>query len=376
MNITCPQCRHEYTLPDQDVQGKKTYFYCDQCGHRVVIDRRTRAMSLKGSIGELWEAIPFSSSARLLFVAVSFIIITAVCIAIVAWIFRQNMEFFVSHKAVTAGLGMLVLSLLYIVFLVASYYMASFTIKRIQYPGEHSLSVVTPYFKRDFPKLLLLAAFPIILYVVMLPVAFLKTYGLIYAGVILPVLLPFIVIFGVFSASPQLTCAFIAYEHRSARDTVRNFFSFLLRENFTILLYLFFSRVISMLVMLVVGFLALGSISIFLGSTAILTDSSVYSLIPQYFSSVIAQLADPGTVVTGGFSPQVKLGLSILLAMAVMLFIIVFAIQMIIYQVLSTLSVYLMELNPKNSVTSSAMIIAGALAVLLLAASVFLHVPL
>ncbi len=373
MNVKCPQCSHQYNLPDQDVQGKKTYFYCDNCGHRVIIDRRTRAISLKGTVGELWEAIPFSCSARLLLISVLFLIVSLLLGTISLFIFRENMNYLVAHPMVAGGLIAVVLAILYLLFLIASFYMAAFTSNRIRFHEDRSLSSITPHFRDSFPVLLLLAFFPIILYVLLLPVSFLKTYGLIYAGILFPILLPFLVIFIVFSASPQLTCAFLAYETRTLRDTINNYFSFIIRENFTIFLYICFSRIISMLTVLVVLLITIGVTSFFLGSVAALADTSIYSVIPQFFVSILAQVTDPQAAATG-FPPQVKLGLSILLAMGVIVSIVIIAIYLITYQVLCTLSFHIMETNPKKSLNANAMIIVGMLAVFLIAGSLLLMI--
>jgi len=373
MNVKCPQCAHQYSLPDQDVQGKKTYFYCDNCGHRVIIDRRTRSISLKGSVGELWEAIPFSCSARLLFISVLFLVVSLLLGIISLFIFRENMNYLVSHPMIAGGLTALILAILYLLFLTASFYMAAFTRNRISFHEDRSLSSITPQFRNSFPVLLLLAFFPIILYVLLLPVSFLKTYGLIYAGILFPILLPFLVIFIVFSAFPQLTCAFLAYEPRTLRDTITNYFSFIVRENFTIFLYLCFSRIISFLTLLVVLLITIGITSFFLGSVAALADTTIYSVIPEFFASILAQVTDPQAAATG-FPPQVKLGLSILLAMGVIVFIVIISIYLIIYQVLCTLSFHIMETSPKNSLNANAMIIAGMLAVFLIAGSLLLMI--
>ncbi|MFW5771001.1 MAG: hypothetical protein ACOCX9_06160 [Spirochaetota bacterium] len=373
MNVKCPKCSHQYSLPDQDVQGKKTYFYCDNCGHRVIIDRRTRSISLRGSAGELWEAIPFSCSARLLFISVLFLVVSLLLGIISLFIFREHMNYLVSHPMVAGGFTTVVLALLYLLFLTASFYMAAFTGNRIRFHEDPSLSSITPQFRNSFPVLLLLAFFPIILYVLLLPVSFLKTYGLIYAGILFPVLLPFLVIFIVFSASPQLTCAFLSYETRTLRDTINNYFSFIFRENFTIFLYIFFSRIISVLTLLVVLLVTIGVISFFLGSVAALADSSIYSVIPRFISSILSQFTDPQAAATG-FPAQVKLGLSILLAMGVIIFILIISTYLIIYQVLCTLSFHIMETSPKKSLNANAMIIAGMLAVFLIAGSLLLKI--
>jgi DNA-directed RNA polymerase subunit RPC12/RpoP len=371
MNVKCPQCTHEYSIPGRDVQGKKTYFYCDHCGHRVIIDRRARSISLKGSVGELWEAIPFSWSARLLFVSVLFIVISFILTIMSLLIFRENMTFLASHPMVAGGLATLLLAIFYLLFLTASFYIAAFTCNSIRFPEDHSLSVITPHFRESFPGLLLLAAFPLIVYALLLPVAFLKTYGLIYAGIVFPILAPFLVIFILFSASPQLTCAFMAYETRSMRNTISNYFSFLLRENFTIFLYIFFSRIISLLTLIVVLILTITLASFFLGAVAILSDASIHSVIPQFFGSLLAQVTDPQAAATG-FPPQVKLGLSILFAMGAVIFIVITSVYVIVYQVACTLSLYIMETNPKKSLNVQAMIIAGMLGVLFIAGWAFL----
>jgi len=40
MEIRCKKCNQKYNLPEDQVENKRVYFFCENCGHKIIIDRK------------------------------------------------------------------------------------------------------------------------------------------------------------------------------------------------------------------------------------------------------------------------------------------------------------------------------------------------
>jgi len=350
MEISCNQCNQKYHLSEEKVDDRRVYFYCENCGHRVVIDRKREGwfsfMPLKEellSVTNLFDAVYLSFSKKNVLFTYMVLILFCIFGGIFALIVRGNIDFFGRHLLLSGFMLYLLALGSTLIFDLHLYLVSKNLVFRIEQGQSPRYSKFMPDLKIDFPSIFtvsigLFLAFTILLF----PLYLMKShFSLVYGGFFSGILIIFGFFFIISAYFRDILIGFITMKPRKFRDMIGSLFKFTAVENLNIPLYSFFNALISGFLGLIVFIIIGSAVAIILwsatafaapGLTGGITDlSHIFNPAPEAADSVWSGIV-----------------LAIIFGSLVMLFIAAWFINLI--QALAVTAVRIMSSNPGRSI--------------------------
>ncbi len=375
MEISCPQCSQKYQLPPEKVDDKRVYFYCENCGHRIVIDRTREGwfsfLPLKNrplTATDLFDGVFLSFSRKNILFTYMVLLFFSLCGGIFALILRGNFDFFGRHLFLTGFLAWILMLVAIWLFDMHLYFISKNITHRIETGEETFYREFTGDFKTDFSFLFTVSAGILIIFTILLfPVYLMKShFSFVYTGFFSGLLLILGALFFFTAFFRDQLIAFIAMKPRTFREATKSLGRFIAVEAVNIPLYSFLNAVISCFLILVV-FAIMGS------AAAVIIWSATVFISPELagqlhnFSGTFSSLS--GEVETMGSG----IILGIFFSTLVFLFITAWIVNLV--QALAVTALRIMSSNPGRSihrgVTFTVMAVTALVIILAAAGLVF-----
>lgn len=373
MNLQCPDCHQKYHISDYRVDDRNVYFFCDRCGHRIIVNQekeswtRFRVFAEKEQLhlGDLPDGLTFSFNLKNIFTSYLFLLLIA-AIGVSFGLVNYVAHHFISdHPVLFAVMALFVALLVNYLWDIMLYIISKNTISLIEHHDNrhffHDKNSSETW--HDLGILFIISvALPLLLVILFIPMMLMGEYGSFYAALTNPVLFSaslVVILLGLFK---NVVIGFISTRSRSLGYTLNEFKRFFLVEHINIPVYMAAIWVISTLTLVVeLVFIVLGFSLIIPGMTLSSAAGMISSLsLPnpdQVFSSLVSASF-------GGIFFMATAGI------VISLFIAYFITQV---QVLYTSSLYIMEQDPGKSVNRGLALIGTALLFVIFLAVVFNH---
>lgn len=368
MEIKCIKCNQEFYLPDSETNNKKFFFYCSNCNHKIVIDRRNNQVTpeiqiegneVKRTISNILSGIKDSFNIKGFLTSFIYILFVSIFLFTGALIFGFNPDLLASNPKIIGFFGALLL-----IGIIYCGYLTQYIISKIYFiklnGSQKKLSEELNFsFGTDALSIFLMTIATTISFVILLfPLIVISKHGLLYGGFIFPVLFFLIVIIQLFFLLGNLLPALLAYEFKPTPMAIKGIFKFLVRENLNIPVYGF---VIKMIVLIVNLFLS-GIVYIAIFFTAGL--SLISSMVPnEKLFTLSGALTAPfaGTLAPAlesitSISNADKVGLVIILFFVVIILLSFIAYIFNLTQCLATHAIQIIQTNPEKSIKRSVML--------------------
>ena len=124
MDISCKKCDKKYQIPDNQIEDKRVYFYCSDCGHKIVINRKKiKWPTYKGltsetlSAKDLFEGIYYSFNIKNVLLSYFILISFTVLITLFSFIIYHNIQFFQKYPIFSGFLSIILFIILTFIYL-------------------------------------------------------------------------------------------------------------------------------------------------------------------------------------------------------------------------------------------------------------------
>lgn len=248
MQISCPQCSHVHEIPDKEATDKKIYFFCAECGHKIVMDNRKHAVTpvqespeikpVKTSdFSDIIDALPGIFNLRRVLYSFGYFCLSAIVLAALAILFFKVSEISVSAKISIIALFALFIhyGFLLILYVISKDYFLKSGILTAQ--SRRAVS----NFSNDALSLFWVSFILIgVTTLLLVPVYLIGGDGLFYGGILFPVFLFLFILIALSIIFCQYFPAYLALgEYRTAQG-IKSFFSFI-RSEFAALPFHYFT---------------------------------------------------------------------------------------------------------------------------------------
>jgi len=373
MNIKCPKCGREHSLPDNSSDNKRIYFFCTQCRHKIVIDGRknfiagtTGTLTFKEeaplpTVTDILDILPrfFKPSSfimSLVFAVSSIIIVLLTCLLLF-----KNIDFFTQHTValiLAAGCSLSVILFSYTLLL---YFISKIQFYTIDHPFDETLDwkFILFDFSEDAAVLFIISVGILIsASAIMVPAILLESWGLLYAGILFPVIFAAFLFLITAAILHRFIPAVVASRSLYPNQTIFQMVRFFIREIINIPFYLIIVDLVSCFIFLILGSLFFGALALTsagiaaaAGSSSLEQIKTIVLSLPVLFTSGSASFMDavPGQITAGIFT--------------ILFFFFIFALcfwglMLNIKQSLITQACWIMQNNPAHSIPKYAIILA------------------
>jgi len=361
MNISCIKCNKQYYIPDHLIDDRHVHFYCDKCNHKIVIIRKNKKRikeswslyrgltDLRPTLKNILDGIFYSFNLKNILLSFVVLLSFSIVLSLFILIVYNNISFFIEHPFISGAILFILFVLLAYIYDIHLYLLSLNTFNRINTGISMKFSMAKYEIANDLKSIFILSIGIIIIFTFLFfPISLMDFRpGFIYEGIFHSVfVLLAIIIISIFYFK-NIICAFIALKSRNVKYTFKNLFQFFVVENINIPIYIFFTNIISTIIAVTLFLLLIGVIvfiSIILSAS--LAPETFFTSTFGNFSGLFANLSN----FMGAGIVLVSISTYI-----VLLFIFSYIINLI--QTLSTVSVYIMESNPGDSVSKNAILI-------------------
>jgi len=384
MDIRCGKCNQKYHLPDDQVDDRRVYFFCENCGHRIVIDRKKeawfsyRVLEPLSHGADIFEGIYLSFNRKNFFITFFLLLFWTGVFAIAALAASHTMTFFSAHIFL-GGFIVFVMAMLFMwTFDIHLYLLSRNLFFRIKNGKNMIFSGARDGIVQDMPSLAFISmGIPAICILVILPVYLMKSeFGAAYAGFFHGFMLICALLILLILYCKNILMAFIALRPRSLGHTVEGFFRFLAVENINIPVYLLIISIVTLFFAGTIFLLMAGALAV----TTLTAGTMLPSLLPH--SGIIPGPLGGGTLPSlPSAGPESADSLWNGIAMAgfwTYLFFLVFISYAVnLVQSLASVAMKIMENNPGRSLGRGALLLGMVITTgffVLLAATFLFHI--
>lgn len=260
MKIKCDRCSQKYYIPEEKLSDKRSFFICEKCGSRIVVDPHDETDFRDNfpdierlEAGSITDYICHALSLKSIITAFIFTYLIALIISLTVYLVSKNFQFFASHhvfSGISAFILIVILKyawdfMLYLISLNAFY--------RFNYDRDIAYVSIPQKIISDSSIILFFSSAGIALLVfLLLPVYLLKGSGPFYASIFFPLLIAASALF----VWPYMTRGFlyalIAGRMRSLKNTFRVIGDFIYTENINIAVYAVIIRVVTFFISLII----------------------------------------------------------------------------------------------------------------------------
>ena len=375
MEVRCNRCSKNHTIPDSSVTNRRIYFFCSQCGHKIIVNGENSFAHHHGSpqisehkplpaFNNILDAVSFSFNPIIILMSFVFSISAFTLLFFFAVVFFKEISFFPEYRTLSITLIVIVLTAVSYGYSILLYLISKFQMRKSE-TNETGVNWEFILFdlKDDYKTILFFSVLlPLVFSLLILPVYFLGEYGFTYAAVVSPFIfvLAIAILFSLLLYN--LIPSIIASESLSTRESIITVFLFVRRELINIPFYLFTSQIIHLFILCIMFFL--------FSSAFILTLAGIsYAMDPVLQTNAFGSLISLKSVITSGL--QFPYGIdSITVECAILLFFIFIILQFLfsfsisLYQSLIAQSCWIMNKNRENSVPKNAILIIMTLFIL------------
>jgi hypothetical protein len=259
MKLKCDRCLQKYFIPEDKISDKRSFFICEKCGNRIVVDPHDEIDFMdtfpdeeKRGAGSIAEYICHAFSLKSTGTAFIFIYLIALITSLTLYLVSKNYQFFASHQ-VFSGISAFILIIilkyawdfmLYLISLNAFY--------RFNYERDITYASIPQKIISDSSIILFFSSAGLTLLVFLLiPVYLLKGSGPFYASIFFP----FLIAASALLVWPYMTRGFlyalIAGRMRSLKNTFRVIGDFIYTENINIPVYAVIIRVVTFFISII-----------------------------------------------------------------------------------------------------------------------------
>lgn len=370
MEISCSKCGKEHKIPDNAVTDKKIFFYCNSCGHKIVVDNRktfldkTPSNKILPQITDLFNAIPVAfNSSSLLLGSIYGMMTLLLSLLTGLVIVKSNM---MTNPGLLIFFGGIVGAIIYFFYIVLLYYLSKIALYKITNPSNEKIDwkYVNFDFKEDVSVLsIIYIVFVIAFAILLLPMIFLKSAGVIYSGILFPVIYAAAVLIVLSIVLMNFIPAVLACGSRFVGESFKDIVDFIKLEFLNLPAYVFVINILSAFVY--------GIVSFFTAIPLALAGAGIFAFAaPEAKASLMAFAGRISSSFAGGgggdIAAHVTIGGLLLLLFSIVVLVFLWALLVSINQTLYTKAVYIMKKNPVKSINRKAYLIGLIILSLLL----------
>lgn len=364
MDIRCGKCNQKYHLPDDQVDDKRVYFFCENCGHRIVVNRKKEAWfsyhvpePLSHGV-DILEGIYLSFNRKNFFITFFLLLFWTCIFAIAALTASRTMTFFSTHIFL-GGFIIFIMAMLFMwTFDVHLYLLSKNLFFRIKNGKNLIFSGARADIVHDMPSLAFISmGIPAIFILVILPVYLMKSeFGAAYAGFFHGFMLVCALFILLILHCKNILMAFIALRPRSLVHTVGGFSRFLIVENINIPVYLGIISIVTLFFAGMIFLLLAGALTV----TTLTAGTMLPSLLPHsgIFPGFLGSGAFP-SLPTAGLESADSLwsGLAMAGFWTYLFFLVFISYTVNLVQSLASVAMKIMESNPGKSLGRGALLL-------------------
>ncbi|MDA3899914.1 MAG: hypothetical protein PF637_05275 [Spirochaetes bacterium] len=354
MNVTCNKCGKMHSLPDKAASNNKIYFFCSKCSHKIIVDTRS------GSTEQLkyYSTVDYTALFNGLFTFFNWpsLLLTALfmtgslILAVIAGIIvSRNSTTFMTNPGLATVLGIFFFMLLFFLRNLNLYFTTKISAYRNAHPHKIGLNwkEINFDFGEDWLTLFICSIVPVLLLAIaVVPVSLFNFYGVLYTGLLFPIIFILSLITIPLLFSNRLWTAIIGTGSFFVRDGLAELLRFAKKEYVEIPFY-------------VIIITAISKFFIFLFTSIFLAVLSVSVILPVVFISpeVKGFLLSAGSSQAAALPDHVGLGLVILFAVVALIVILFVSFCDNFIQALYVRAVQIMRLNPEESFSRPVMLV-------------------
>jgi hypothetical protein len=249
MQISCPQCSHIHEIEDKEADDKKIYFFCAECGHKIVVDNRKHITVpaqespviipvQTSDFSDILDALPGIFNLRRVMHIFGYLCLSAIVLTAIAILFFKVPEINMPIKISVTVLFLLCIhyGLLLVLYLVSKDYYIKSGIVTLK---NNATSLAN--FPNDSLSLFLVSFVLIgVTTILIVPVYLIGKDGLFYGGILFPVFLFLFILIALSIIFCHYFPAFLAIGEYRTVQGIKSFFSFI-RSEFAALLFHYFT---------------------------------------------------------------------------------------------------------------------------------------
>ncbi|MBN1500233.1 MAG: hypothetical protein JW982_08760 [Spirochaetes bacterium] len=382
MEISCTECGKQHNIPDTAIDNKKIFFYCNSCGHKIIVDNRKNFVKQPGSrkelpvIADILSGIPLAFNFNSILLSCVYAILFLMTALLFSIIFGKNLQNLIKNPVPLIISGVIFFGIFYFLFLILLYYISKIAYFRMLNPGYKRLdwNFINFDVKEDSVVLFTIYIFSLVIFSVLtLPVIYLSKGGVIYTGILFPVfyIIAFIVTFSLIFIN--YIPAIIASKSQYISDSFSEIISFFRTEFLNIPVYTIIINILSAIVYAIVNFFITLPLVFTGGILLILLGGDSKTALMGFFSRIAAKYtgaADQFPAV----SSDVTLGAIFIIIFLLVFFVFLWSLMISISQTLYTKAVFIMQKNPEHSINRN--IYLAALIVIVILLGIFSSVVL
>jgi hypothetical protein len=367
MEVRCQKCHKIHSIPDSAADNKRVFFYCNNCGQKIVIDKRqvlpetdTYATSSR-SFKDILNAV------RLIFNSTTFILtliytLSAIIICSgLAGLFIKQPVFFTQYSQLTLMVSIVVAVLLLYGYSMLLYMISKINFYKIEVAGDDTIDwkSIMFDFKEDAIAVFFFSIGVTIFFVVLLiPILFLGSYSLLYAGITLPLTLSLAAIMVICCIMQNFIPAIIASKSLFVLDSIREVFAFVKREILHIPFYLVAIEIITSTIHALISGVVAVALAITGSGFFFFMDTSIKKQIANLSLSLHSIIIEKNAQVLEVITPQISIGIILCTIFSFILLLIIMALYINIKQAFYTQACSIMQNSPGKSINRSSMITA------------------
>lgn len=354
MNITCNKCGKMHSVPDNVAENNKIYFFCSRCSHRIVVDTRTglseqtRFYSVTKFTDIFSGLFTFFNWSSILINSL-FTIASLILFGIGAILFTKNSEFFMTHPSFTVFCFLAIFLIFIFLRNLNLYFMSKISAYRNSHFNQKILNwkEINFDFNEDWLTVLICSVLPVILLlIVLMPVGLMKQYGVLYAGLVFPVVFVLTMIAVPLLLGSRVWTAVIATGSYFVKDGLKELLRFLKREYVEIPFYMIVIALVSKFFIMIFSFIFSSMLFFSVGLPLAFLSTEVRAVFMAKPAEILSEIPD-----------HMSLGLVILFVMIALLSVLFYSFCDNFVQAMYVKAVQIMRMNPEESFSRKTMLL-------------------
>ncbi|MCU0849135.1 MAG: PHD zinc finger domain-containing protein [Spirochaetes bacterium] len=356
MDLKCKKCRQRYHIPEDRLGEKRSFFICEKCGERIIIEGRARGWPQHAGIPthpgarDVLDGIYLSFNLKNIIFSFCTHLCLVFLISIAAAVYYKNSVFFLEHPFMSGAIAVVLFLSMAFAYDLHLYLLSLNTFNRIQ--NNQNLMFSDASFEISAGARIIFILFtipPLAAALLASPMAFFSEgYGAVYASFFFPVLAASALIFMFFWGMKGMIISHMAECPVGVKNYFKGLARFLAVENINVPAY---SLMISALVIFTAG---VSSFLLFAGFL--------------FIAGTIAGTGFPGFLNPSGMLPGELIGLAgrgperlsdgyyLVVFWSIMLVTLIWSWIVNLYQSLSSVSIMIMRAVPGKSMSRTVIV--------------------
>ncbi len=359
MEISCTECGKQHNIPDTAIDNKKIFFYCNSCGHKIIVDNRKNFVKQQSSrkdipvIGDILSGIPLAFNFNSILIssiyAILFIMTSLLCSITV---FRSS-SFVANHPRAVIIIFITIALVFYYLYILVLYFISKISYFKMLNPGYKRLDwkFINFDIAEDSLVLFIIYIFSMTVFTILiLPVVYLSKGGIIYTGIM------FTLFYGLFFVSlfslsfMNFIPAIVASKSQFVIESISEIIEFFKKEFLNIPVYIIIVKILTSLVYGIVTLFLTIPLLMTSGILFILMHSKSKTALFEFFTRIYDRIIgkSPDQITT--VSADVTLGTILIIIFLMVFCVLIWALFVTISQTLYTKAVFIMQKNPEHSI--------------------------